>query len=98
MDDGPDGLGDLLQHPSRVEGRDKLLADVQEASFGRDLLLEEIVLALEGLDVVGVDDGLCGVPSEDRQGPLVIRTVLVRAGLGDYEHPLDRVAVGHRHQ
>ena len=79
VDDGADRLGDLLQDSPRIESGDELLADVQEPPLGGDLVLEQVVLALQLLDVVGVDDGLGGVPPEDRESLLVVRAVPVDA-------------------
>ena len=78
-DHGLQRVGDQLQDARRIEGREELLVDGEEAPLTGDLVLELGLLVAELLETFGVDQRLRGVAGEDRRGSSARR---VRSGAG----------------
>ncbi len=89
-------VGDHVEDALRVERREKALVDLEEAALARELVLQLELLAIEELEMLGVDDGLRGIAGEDRQRRLVVRAEHVAALRGDDDHAVGAILESHR--
>ena len=72
-------VGDHLEDALRVEGREQPLVDLEQPALAGELVLELGLLAVQLVEVLGVDDRLGRVAGEDRQRRLVVRAEPVAA-------------------
>ena len=91
-------VGDQVQDAGRLEGRQEPFVDLEEAALAVELVLELHLLAMEALHVGGVEQRVGGVAGEDVQRRLVVAVEAVASVLGDDQHAVDGLLVGHRHE
>ena len=71
-DDRLERVGDQLEDAGRVERRQEPLVDLEQPALAVELVLQLGLLAVQLLEVLGVDDRLGRVAGEDRQRRLVV--------------------------
>ncbi len=96
-DDGLQRVGDQVQHAGGVEHREQPLVDLEEAALTVQLVLQLGLLAVEALEVLGVDQGLDRRRREDRERQLVLGIEAVAPEGRNDDDALDDGLVDHRH-
>ena len=83
--------------PAGIQGRQESLVDVEETALALQLVLQLDLLAMEPLDVLGVDERLDRGGREDRQRDLIVVVEPVAARGRHDDDALDDLALEHRH-
>ena len=89
---------DHLENARRVQRRQQALVDLQQPALALQAVGKLLPLPVHLVERLGVDHGLGGEPGEDLQGPLVVLTEPVDAGLRHDDHAHDARVPGHGHQ